>query len=797
MDALLVRLQRTLNGRYAVEHELGRGGMAVVYLGQDLRLERRVAIKIFEKEGGLISAGERFLREIRVAAKLQHPNILPVHESGEGEGLVYYVMPYVAGASLRDRLEREGPLPVGDAVRIAREVAEALDHAHRAGIVHRDIKPDNIMLADGVAVVADFGIARAIEQSAGKVTDTGLAIGTPTYMSPEQAAASPLVDGRTDIYALGCVLYEMLAGTPPFSGTTAQMVMARHATDPAPPLSTVRNVPPALEAAITKALAKLPGDRWPTGKAFAERLTSAVTTVTTAQTVSPRGRAMRWMAMAAVPVIFAAVALLWPGSEPKAAAAEEARSVAVLPVTITGDTALTWKNLADGVTEGVSTGLVQVEGLGVLSGGSMQAYRDRAADPQSVGRDVRAGAVFSASLQGSGNRFRVTAKLTDVASGRLLWQQQFNGELVVNGQLQDNFAIQDSITAQVVDALRPRLDPAIRATLSRGVRTRNPEAYGLYLEARRTSSQALPASYERAIALLQQAVRLDSTFADAWVALADVTYSHSMVTGQPLVEVATKWLEPLERGIAFDRRNGWALAQRGWWRGYHDWNWEGARRDLQQAVRLAPGSADVASLYSKVLRMLDQDSAISQARRAVELEPANSLLWSFLGAELYLAGMRDSALAASDRALALDSTHWNTYHTRMHLYHDAGRSADADSAVARFLQLGGDSWSLSFGFAAVYYRRSGNRAAAREILARLEAMARRQHVPGSDLAPALLAVGDRAGALAVVEQAARDRDLLLPHAVRFELGPLAGEPRFEAVYRRIFRDAPRPRDPFP
>ena len=199
METLLARLQRAVAGRFTVEHELGRGGMAVVYLGHDLRLNRRVAIKVLEQGDGLIPGVERFLSEIRIVAQLHHPNILPVFDSGEGESLVYYVMPYVAGGSLQERLEREGPLPIADSVRITREVAEALDHAHRAGIVHRDIKPGNIMLADGVAVVSDFGIARAVEAGSGRLSETGLAVGTPAYMSPEQATASPLIDGRADL----------------------------------------------------------------------------------------------------------------------------------------------------------------------------------------------------------------------------------------------------------------------------------------------------------------------------------------------------------------------------------------------------------------------------------------------------------------------------------------------------------------------------------------------------------------------------------------------------------------------
>ena len=239
------RLQAALVARYALDRELGHGGMATVYLAQDLKHGRPVAIKVLRPELAAALGAERFLREIEIAARLTHPHILPLHDSGEANGFLYYVMPYLEGESLRDRLNREPQLPVEEAVRIAREVASALSYAHSHDVVHRDIKPENILLSGGEAVVADFGIARAIVAAGTeKLTDTGLAVGTPGYMSPEQATAEAHIDGRADTYALGCVLYEMLAGHPPFLGTTAQEVLARHTLDPVPPLRTIRRAVP-------------------------------------------------------------------------------------------------------------------------------------------------------------------------------------------------------------------------------------------------------------------------------------------------------------------------------------------------------------------------------------------------------------------------------------------------------------------------------------------------------------------------------------------------------------------------
>src|SRR6267378_4196272 len=283
MAELLPRLRAALADRYAIDRELGHGGTATVYLAHDLKHSRSVAIKVLRPELAAALGAERFLREIEIAARLTHPHILPLHDSGEAKGFLYYVMPFVDGESLRDRLRREQQLPVEEAVRIAREVATALSHAHSQDVVHRDIKPENILLSGGEAVVADFGIARAIVAAGAEtLTDTGLAVGTPGYRSPEQATGAMQLDGRSDVYSLACVLYEMLAGHPPFLGTTAQEVLARHTLDPVPSLRTARHgVPEALEQVVLKTLGKLPADRFATAAAFAEALAQAAKATST------------------------------------------------------------------------------------------------------------------------------------------------------------------------------------------------------------------------------------------------------------------------------------------------------------------------------------------------------------------------------------------------------------------------------------------------------------------------------------------------------------------------------------
>jgi serine/threonine-protein kinase len=300
------RLSTALADRYRIERELGQGGMATVYLAYDVRHDRKVALKVLRPELSAILGAERFLAEIKTTANLQHPNILSLFDSGEADGTVFYVMPYVEGESLRDRLVREKQLPVEDAVSIAREVASALDYAHRHGVVHRDIKPENILLHDGRALVADFGIALAVSRSDGgtRMTETGMSLGTPFYMSPEQAMGEREITAKSDVYALGCVTYEMLVGEPPFMGPTAQAIIARVMTETPRSLQLQRHtIPPHVEAAVRRALEKLPADRFQSAADFATALRdpSYASRITIASGIPAVSRALRGPAHSSLP----------------------------------------------------------------------------------------------------------------------------------------------------------------------------------------------------------------------------------------------------------------------------------------------------------------------------------------------------------------------------------------------------------------------------------------------------------------------------------------------------------------
>ena len=467
------RLRRSLADRYAVGGEIGRGGMAVVYLADDLRHGRSVAVKVLRPDVGSALGAERFQREVRTVAGLRHPHILPLLDSGEADGLLYYVMPFFTGRSLRERLAVERPLPLQDVLRVTRDVAEALAYAHAEGVVHRDIKPGNILLEADFAVLADFGIALAALPAAGeRLTDPSAFLGTPEYMSPEQLLGDEAVDGRSDVYSLGCVAYEMLAGVPPFTGPTARAVLARHVNDPVPPLATVRSdVPEAVARAVERALGKYPADRFPGALEFVE--------------------AMRAEPAAAPPPV-------------------HGPSVAVLPFTEVGEGA-EGGFLAEGIAEEIITALTKLGDLRVAPRSASFSARARHADIQAVGRQLRVRSVLDGSVRRVGDRLRVTVQLIDTEDGALRWSERYDRVM------EDVFALQDEIARQVVRAF----EDVLRGTGRREGRTTGVQAYEFYLRGRQLFQEFRHRPMERAREMFQHAIDADPRYARAHAGLAD------------------------------------------------------------------------------------------------------------------------------------------------------------------------------------------------------------------------------------------------------------------------------------
>src|SRR5438309_816747 len=510
---LLARLQAALADRYTIERELGRGGMATVYLAQDRKHHRQVAIKVLKPELAAALGPERFLREIDTAARLNHPHILPLHDSGEAEGFLFYVMPYVEGESLRDRLSREKQLPLGNALQIAREVADALSYAHSHDVVHRDIKPENILLEAGHAVVSDFGIARAITAAAGgNLTETGIALGTPGYMSPEQGAASARVDERSDIYSLGCVLYEMLAGEPPFTGPSAESIVRQHLAAPPPRVSAMRAaVPPAIEQAIVRALAKTPADRFATAAEFVEALAAP------SQRVRVTGRrTSRLAAGAGLAATLLAAAGLFVLSRPHgtpALAGRTGQSIAVLPfVNVSG--APQEEYLSDGISEELINALSKLPQLQVVARPSSFAFKGKNEDMRQIGQALQVATVLGGSVRRAANRLRVTAQLTDARNGYNLWSETYDREMG------DVFAVEDEISHAIMRALQVHLVSGDSLTLLRRP-TRDVEAYELYLKGRYFFNKGGFGPVQQALAYFQQALAHDPNYALAYAGLAD------------------------------------------------------------------------------------------------------------------------------------------------------------------------------------------------------------------------------------------------------------------------------------
>ncbi|MEZ0332373.1 MAG: protein kinase [Gemmatimonadales bacterium] len=669
MTELSERLQGGLADRYSLERELGRGGMATVYLAHDLKHDRRVALKVLRPELAATLGPERFQREIRLAARLQHPHILPVHDSGEAAGQLWYTMPFVDGESLRDRLNRERQLPLDLGLRIAREVAEALDYAHVQGIVHRDIKPENILLSQGHALVADFGLARAFEGREQELTSSGMLVGTPPYMSPEQSRGSETVDGRSDLYSLGCVLYEMLTGEPPYMGTTPQAIMAKRFMDPVPSARRLREtVPEGVDQALQRVLAKAPADRFSTAGEFVTALAMPHVTpiatpvppssVVAAPSRSGRSLSRRWRAAAGVvALVLAGLGILF--ARRTSHRWEEANGagltrLAVLPFENLGDSADAY--FADGVTDEVRGKLAALPGLEVIARTSSGQYKQTTKSPQQIGRELGVQYLLTGTVRwekttpsGGTSRVRVSPELIQVTTASTKWQAPFEAPLT------DVFQVQGQIAGRVAEALGVALGASEQERI-RERPTENLAAYDAFLRGEQAADGLASldqAALRRARDYYERAVTLDSSFALAWAQLSRAySFLYWSATDHSAAAMAAQ--RAAERSLTLAPKGADGYLALG---NYYEMVRYDAPRALEQYTKgrqLAPKDARLlawAGWGEFLLRRVDE--GIAHMREAEVLDPrrveiAHSLTWPLLTRRRYA-----EALSTAERARAL------------------------------------------------------------------------------------------------------------------------------------------------
>jgi serine/threonine-protein kinase len=651
------QLRAALAARYRIDREIGAGGMASVFLAHDLRHDREVAIKVLRPDVAGALGSDRFLREIAVTASLDHPNILPLLDSGDADGVLYYVMPFVHGESLRDRLTRERQLPLDDALAITREVSEALSYAHARGIVHRDVKPENIMLSGGHARVVDFGIARALSHVHGNtMTGTGIVIGSPAYMSPEQASADRELDGRSDVYAVGCVLFEMLAGVPPFVGPTQESVMRQHLIAPPPDVSQLRpTVPPGVVQALTVALAKAPADRFASPSLFATALAGGGTMVSHTPapgTITPVRRGGIWIVLLLLALGLGG-AYAWVKT--RAPAVSTTRPlVVVLPFRNIGSPDDEY--FADGITEEITARLSTISGIGTISRSTALSYKGSTKPLREIARELGAtfvleGTVRTERLANGGGQVRVTPELIRADTDTPLWTDRFTVS-IAPGEL---FAVQALIAERVAGAFDVTLADAERAAVQRR-ETNNREAHDAYLKGRFAFTRSTEAGLQQAITLFEDAVSRDSLYARAYAALAD---AHAAVPYYPEIpisvddafaraESAARTAIRLDSTLAEGHAALAAVLADGRWR------WTDAEQELQRALQLDPDNAAVRTRYGALLLSLGRfEQGVSEARRALALEPASAYLHHELATALTYTGQYEAADSSERRALAL------------------------------------------------------------------------------------------------------------------------------------------------
>lgn len=737
-----------LNERYRLEREIGSGGMATVHLATDLRHDRPVALKFLKSELGALLGEERFTREIRTVARLRHPFILPLHDSGAADGILYYVMPYVDGESLRARIDREKKLPLGDAVQIARQLADALAYAHSEGVIHRDIKPENVLLTkQGHALLADFGIARTIleEKSGGKLTETGSLLGTPDYMSPEQITNESEVDHRSDIYSLGCLLYEMVTGTPPFTGRSTLAVLAGQVSTPIPSVLQRRSdARPSLAIAIEKSLSKDPSERFPTASAFSDALTSV------------QGGSAR-------------------------AENESGVSIAVLPVVnMSGDKDNEY--FSDGITEELTSALARVRDIRVVSRTSTFAFKGKELSAREIGARLGVGYVIEGSARRAGNRLRVNAKLIRTSDDSLLWTETYER------MMEDVFAVQDDIVNSIVGTLTETLQLGHMRGVSAVPQTSNLDAFNLYLLGRYHWNKRTEADLREARSYFLKAIEADPRYSPSHAGLADACVLLASWGFVPASEVYPEAAAAARRAITLDPRAAEGHASLGLIKFNYHWDWDGAAAELRTAVAINPSYATAYRWLSTVLVSTGHAAeARALAKRAVDLDPLSVLSHMNFGHVDYFSGNFEVAAEQYKRVSAMESSFYRAHMWRAQSLAFAGRKEEAIGEARTAVSLSNEL-PMMLAYLAIALGVVGEHAESRTLLERVMGGG---FVPPIYIAMIHSALGDADQAMNWLERAYDERsDWVSSIAVQPVFRPLASNVRFSQLLNRLHLPKP-------
>ncbi|MFN2566654.1 MAG: protein kinase [Gemmatimonadaceae bacterium] len=771
--SLLEQLQSSFGGAYTLERELGGGAMSRVFLAEEAALGRKVVIKTLAPELAATVSTERFRREIQLAARLQHPHIVPVLSAGEAGGVLYYTMPLVEGESLRATLAREGALAVSRAVAILRDVARALEYAHGKGIVHRDIKPENVLLSGHAAVVTDFGVAKALSlartgEPDATLTQAGTSVGTPLYMAPEQAAGDPATDHRADLYAFGCLAYELLTGAPPFPRRSPQAVLAAHLRDVPEAIGVrARGVPRGLARLVMHCLEKDPARR---PASASEVLALLEPSERMAGTLRARRSALAAGLSLTLGATLGGLWWAWQSVGARPADAGEAPSVAVLPFdNVAGDTAEAY--FAEGMADELMTALAKIPGLRVASRRSALALHGRDLAHRDIGRALKVENVLTGSIRRGQGRLRVTAELTRAADGTVLWAERYEREP------RDVFAVQDDIAQAIANALRTRLASGglSQGTAPRG--TTDLEAYDLYLRGRYFMERRGVSGIRKAFEYSKRAAEKDPRFARAH---AGMSAAAALLTWYaPLSRDSIEILDRLAlssaaRAVSLDSSLAEAYTALGNALVPYGRRAE-AERAYRRALALDPHYALAHQWLAELLYKEGRlDEAVAQIRRAVELDPLSAVCAGVAAFALSLAGRHEEAVSFGARAIELDSTLLVARYFYAHALFFAGRRIEAQRVLE---QSGGHARFLAY--VAV---QNGDGAAADSLLREPP-----RGDPLLDYTLPYLAIGDATGALNALERAAaRERRLLVRGTLADQVfDPIRDSTRFRALVRRF------------